>query len=292
MASQPGNLPTAYLNGVLLPLDDARISPLDRGFLFGDGVYEVIPCYNGNPFRLEQHIARLQRSLDAIALPSPHDAAEWALILTSLIRHNGDGHQTLYIQITRGAPDLRDHRFPAACPPTVFAFATAMEHPDTEALDSEPGLRCITCDDIRWGRCDIKSIALLANVLLRHQATQAGCDEAILIHNGWVTEGSASNVFVISDGEILTPAPGPDILGGITRDLIIEMAMGNGIPLLETFIDPRLLQQADEIWISSSTWGVRPVTELDGHAVGNGRPGPIWRKMANYYAAFRRGLMA
>ncbi len=291
MASQPANLPIAYLNGVFLPLDDARISPLDRGFLFGDGVYEVIPCFNGALFRLEQHIERLQRSLDGIHLTPPHDTKEWAHILNSLVQHNHGGHQNLYVQITRGAPDLRDHRFPHHCPPTVFAFATCMENPDATALDGEKGLHCVTCDDIRWSRCDIKAVALLANVLLRHQATLAGCDEAILVRNGWITEGSASNVFVICDGEILTPCAGPDILGGITRDLIIELAAEHQTPLLETFIDPRLLEQADEIWISSSTWGVRPVVVLDGKSVGNGLPGPLWRKMAEYYAAFRRELM-
>lgn len=285
------NLPTAYLNGIYLPLDEARISPLDRGFLFGDGIYEVIPCYNGRLFRLKQHLDRMLRSLAAIQLASPHSEAEWARILDGLVQHNGGGHQSVYLQISRGAPNARDHRFPDQCPPTVFAYATRLDDPDTRTLDSETGIHCITCDDIRWARCDIKAVALLANVLLREQARQAGCDEAILIHNGWVTEGSTSNVFVVSDGEILTPSAGPDILGGITRDLVIELAARHGLPLLESFIDPRLLQQADEIWISSSTRGVRPVVMLDSQPVGNGRPGPVWRKMAEYYAVFRRALM-
>lgn len=291
MTTHPANLPVAWLNGAYLALADARISPLDRGFLFGDGVYEVIPCYNGTLFRLEQHIERLQRSLAAIHLPSPHTPAEWAQILGGLVQRNGAGHQSLYLQITRGAPPQRDHRFPAHCPPTVFAYATTLDDPDTRTPAAETGIRCITCDDIRWSRCDIKAVTLLANVLLREQARQAGCDEAILIHNGWVTEGATSNLFVVSDGDILTPCAGPDILGGITRDLVIELAARHGLSLQETFIDPRLLQQADELWISSSTRGVRPVVELDGKPVGDGRPGPVWRKMADHYAAFRRALM-
>lgn len=291
MAAPIVNLPTAYLNGIYLPLDEARISPLDRGFLFGDGIYEVIPCYNGRLFRLKQHLDRMLRSLAAIQLASPHSEAEWARILDGLVQHNGGGHQSVYLQISRGAPNTRDHRFPDQCPPTVFAYATRLDDPDTRTLDSETGIHCITCEDIRWARCDIKAVALLANVLLREQARQAGCDEAILIHNGWVTEGSTSNVFVVSDGEILTPAAGPDILGGITRDLVIELAARHGLPLLESFIDPRLLQQADEIWISSSTRGVRPVVMLDSKPVGDGRPGSVWRKMAEYYAVFRRALM-
>jgi D-alanine transaminase len=292
MAAQPANLPFAYLNGLYLPLDEARISPLDRGFLFGDGVYEVIPCYAGTLFRLEPHLARMQRSLDAIGIAAPHTLAEWTDVLNGLVAHNGGGHQSLYLQITRGAPNLRDHRFPAECPPTIFAYCTTLEDPDTRSLDDETGLRCITCDDIRWSRCDIKAVTLLANVLLREQARAAGCDEAILIRSGWVTEGSTSNVFVVSEGEILTPCAGPDVLGGITRDLVIELAGRHGLSLLESFVDPRLLQSADEVWISSSTRGVRPVVALDGKPVGDGRPGPLWRKMAECYAEFRRALMA
>ena len=292
MVAGPVNLPTAYLNGVYLPLEEARVSPLDRGFLFGDGVYEVIPCYNGRLFRLEQHLERLRRSLDAISLTPPHTLAEWEDLLQGLIDHNGGGHQSLYLQVTRGAPNLRDHRFPAHCPPTVFAYCTSLDDPDDRCLDAETGIRCITCDDIRWARCDIKSVTLLANVLLREQARAAGCDEAVLVRNGWVTECSTSNLFVVSEGEILTPCAGPDVLGGITRDLVIELAAAHGIPLLETFIDPRLLELAEEIWISSSTRGVRPVVELDGKPVGDGRPGPVWRRMAECYAEFRRALMA
>lgn len=292
MALQPANLPVAYLNGVYLPLDEARISPLDRGFLLGDGVYEVIPCYAGKPFRLEPHLTRMQRSLNAIGIPAPHTLTEWTALLNRLVAHNGGSHQSLYLQVTRGAPDRRDHRFPAECPPTVFAYCTALDDPDTHSLEEDTGIRCITCDDIRWRRCDIKAVTLLANVLLREQARAAGCDEAILIRSGWVTEGSTSNVFVVSEGEILTPCAGPDVLGGITRDLVIELAAAHGFSLQETFLDPRLLTVADEIWISSSTRGVRPVVVLDGKPVGDGRPGPLWRRMAECYREFRRALMA
>ena len=161
------NLPIACLNGIYLPLDEARISPLDRGFLFGDGIYEVIPCYNGRPFQLAQHLQRLQRSLDAIGMANPHSDDEWTRLLNGLIAHNGGGHQSLYLQVTRGAPNARDHRFPADCPPTVFAYCTALDDPDTRTPDTETGVRCVICNDIRWQRCDIKSVALLANLLLR-----------------------------------------------------------------------------------------------------------------------------
>ena len=286
------NLPVAYLNGVYLPLDEARVSPLDRGFLFGDGVYEVIPCYGGRLFRLEPHIERLERSLREIHLTSPLSHAEWQAMLDGLVERNGGGHQTLYLQVTRGAATTRDQRFPDNCPATVFAFATRQEHPDSHPPAQETGARCITCDDIRWARCDIKAVSLLANILLRHEAQLAGADEAILIRNGHVTEGSSSNVFLLTDGQLQTPPLGPEILGGVTRDLIIELAHQHGIAIAETPVSLQSLNQASEIWISSSTRGVRPVVQLNGQAVGDGRPGALWRTMAEHYAAFRRDLMA
>lgn len=292
MANPVANNPVAYLNGLYLPLDEARISPLDRGFLFGDGVYEVIPCYSGRLFRLEQHVERLIRSLNAIQLPSPHTESEWAELLEGLVQRNGDGHQSLYVQVTRGAAPVRDHRFPDHCPATVFALSQPLENPDNQALDDEPGIACISCADSRWARCDIKSVSLLANVLLRQQARLAGAGEAILLRDDHVTEGSTSNLFVVSDGELLTPPLGPEILGGITRDLIIELAHRHRMPMRETSVSLTRLQTAQEIWISSSTRGVRPVITLDGNPVGDGRPGPLWRTMAEHYAAFRRALMA
>lgn len=285
------NLPFAHLNGTFLPLDDARISPLDRGFLFGDGIYEVIPCYNGQLFRLGQHLQRLQRSLEAIQLANPHSDAEWSALLAELVARNGGGHQSVYLQITRGTGRSRDAVFPADCPATVFACCRPLPDPDRHSPDTESGIRATLCNDIRWQRCDIKSTSLLASLLLREQARQSGCDEAILVRSGWVTEGTTSNVFVVCEGEILTPSAGHSILGGITRDLVIELASQHGLPLQETFIDPRLLQSADEIWITSSIRGVRPVISLDGQPVGTGQPGPLWRKMADYYAQFRRAFM-
>lgn len=291
MAAQPANNPVAYLNGLYLPLEEARISPLDRGFLFADGVYEVIPCYNGRLFRLKQHIERLIRSLDAILLPSPHTETEWTDLLNGLVQRNGGGHQSLYVQVTRGAPTLRDHRFPDHCPATVFALSQTLEDPESRLLDAETGIRAMTCADTRWSHCDIKSVALLANVLLRHEARQAGCDEAILIRDGHVTEGATSNIFVVQKGELLTPPLGPHILDGITRDLIIGLAQRNEIPVREAPVTVQQLTQANEIWISSSTRGARPVVLLDGQPVGDGRPGSLWRTMAEYYAEFRRELM-
>lgn len=281
----------AYLNGKFMPLDEARISPLDRGFLFADGVYEVIPAYGSKLFRLDEHLARLDASLAAIQLPNPLTRADWTTLLNSLIEQNGGGNIYIYLQITRGAAAKRDHAFPVPpVAPTIFAMTGLIATPAADMPDTTPGVAAITLDDIRWSRCDIKSVALLANVLMRQQAVSEGASEAILIRDGFATEGSASNFFIVRQGVIVTPPKSHLILPGITRDLLVELARKHGMAVEEREITETELKSADEVWLSSSTREVVPVTRLNGHLLGDGRPGPVWRQMARHYVDFKRAL--
>jgi D-alanine transaminase len=281
----------AYLNGQFMPLDEARISPLDRGFLFADGVYEVIPAYEGRLFRLDEHLRRLDSSLNAIELPNPLSTAEWIAMFNRLIEQNGGGNIYIYLQITRGAAAKRDHAFPIPpVPATVFAMTGQIATPAADMPDTTPGVAVITLDDIRWSRCDIKSVALLANVLMRQQAVSEGAAEAILIRDGFATEGSASNFFIVRQGLIITPPKSHLILPGITRDLVVELAHRHGMAVAEREVTEAELKSADEIWLSSSTREVVPVTRLNGHPLGDGQPGPVWRTMARHYVDFKRSL--
>lgn len=281
----------AYLNGEFLPLQQARISPLDRGFLFGDSVYELIPCYNGMPFRAAQHVARLLRSLESIYLPSTFTSEQWQALLNKVIAHNPQPHQTLYLQVSRGQEDQREQSIKADTQPTVFIMSTPMNVPATEQILQDSGIHCITTTDTRWQHCDIKANALLANILLRHQASLLNADEAILIRDHHVTEGSASNVFVVHEGELATPPLSQYLLGGVTRDLILELAKKHPIKVLERPITHNELRQASEIWITSSSQGIRPVVKLDKSPVGNGLPGSMWRTIAQDFADYRLALL-
>ncbi|HUL11622.1 MAG TPA: D-amino acid aminotransferase [Methylococcaceae bacterium] len=274
--------PIVYLNGEFLPLDRAKVSVLDRGFLFGDGVYEVIPVYGGRPFRLEEHLERLNNSLRGIRMESPLTTEEWKPILARLIC--GDQDQSIYLQVTRGAAPKRDHAFPEGAAPTVFVMCSPIAPIPAE------GVRAITLDDIRWQWCHIKAITLLANVLLRQLAVDRGCAEAILVREGFAVEGAASNLFAVVDGVLLTPPKGHAILPGITRDLVLELALTNDIPAAERDITLEELQRAGEVWLTSSTREILPVIELDGQPVGVGKPGPIWRQMNAIYQAYKQQL--
>ena len=274
--------PTAWFNGQFMPLADVNISPLDRGFLFGDGVYEVIPVYDGKLFRLAAHLRRLQYSLDAIRLANPQDDAAWEPMLRELVEKSGDGNQAVYLQVTRGADQGRDHVFPKGVPATVFAMSMPLSGLP-ERLQND-GARVITLSDIRWQRCDIKSTALLGNVLLRQTAADQDCDEAILIQDGYATEGTASGLFIVHGGTLMTPPKSTDLLPSITRDVIVELATGLGMPLREARIPESELHAAEEIWLASSTREVYAVTELDGQRIGSGKPGPHWRRI---YDAFQ-----
>ena len=274
--------PIVYLNGEFLPLEKAKVSVLDRGFLFGDGVYEVVPVYGGKPLRLAEHLERLDNSLRGIRMKSPLGADDWERIFNRLIV--GVHDQSIYLQITRGAAPKRDHAFPKDTAPTVFAMCTPI------APIPASGVRAITVPDIRWQWCHIKAITLLANVLLRQQALDEGCAEAILVSDGHALEGAASNLFVLVDGVLLTPPKGHDILPGITRDLVVEIAQANAIPFEERRIALEELQRASEVWLTSSTREVLPVVELDGKTVGSGEPGPMWQRVNALYQTFKQQL--
>lgn len=281
-------MPTVFLNGEFLPPDQARVSVMDRGFLFGDGVYEVIPAYGGQLFRLQHHLQRLDNSLQAVRIPNPYSEAQWQGILEELLGENPGGDQSVYLQVTRGVMEKRDHAFPADLTPTVFAMSNPTPAPDPALADA--GITAITLDDIRWQSCHIKAITLLPNVLLRQQAVDAGAAEAILIRDGEATEGAASNLFIVRDGLLITPPKGPLLLPGITRDLIIELAARHDIGYREAVIPEIELRSADEIWLSSSTKEIVPVTTLDGEPVGAGRPGPLYRRLHEIYREYKQAV--
>lgn len=276
-----------YLNGEFLPVERARISVQDRGFIFGDGVYEVIPVYGGRLFRLEQHLQRLARSLAEIRLTNPASGEQWQQCLQELVTRNGGGDQSVYVQVTRGAAP-RDHAFPLEVEPTVYAASSVLRPVSPDA--AEHGVAAVTLPDIRWQRCDIKAITLLPNILLRQQAIDQGAIEAILVRDGHVNEGAASNLFIVKAGILLTPPKGPYLLPGITRDLILELAAAHGIAYREEPIATGDLALAEEVWLTSSTREILAVTRLDEVAVGNGKPGPLWRKMISLYQDYKQGV--
>jgi len=273
---------TVYLNGDLVPLSEAKISVLDRGFIFGDGVYEVIPAYRRTLFRLKEHLARLAYSLAEIRLNNPHDDATWTRLLQTVVDRNPWDDQSVYLQVTRGVAP-RAQEFPkTAVSPTVLIMSWAMRAPSRE--QRERGAAVITREDYRWHRCDIKSTSLLANCLLRQEAEDAGCAEVVLVRDGHVTEAATCHVFVVKNAVIVTPPKDHRILPGITYDLVLELAHESGLP---TGVRPVKLEElfaADEVWLSSSTKEVLPVTRADGKPIGNGNPGPVYARM---YALFQ-----
>ncbi len=270
-----------YLNGDFLPLARARIPVMDRGFLFGDGVYEVIPSYGGHFLRLEQHLERLDNSLGAIRMQNPHPHAQWTEILNRLIAQRPGADQSIYLQVTRGAAEDRDHAMPTGVGPTYFAMAMPIKPMPPQV--AEQGVKAVTLDDVRWRLCHIKTTALLANVLLRQEAVDQGAAEAILIRDGAATEGAASNLFVVADGRLLTPPKGPLLLPGITRDLVLDLAKDNAIPCAEAPVSSARLKSAQEVWLTSSTREILPVTRLDETPVGDGKPGAEWVRMNGLY---------
>lgn len=277
-----------YLNGTYLPLEDARISVLDRGFLFADGVYEVIPAYGGHLLRLQEHLLRLQSNLDAIRMDNPLSNTQWQAILQRLLDENPGEDQSIYLQVTRGVAATRNHAFPEVVTPTVFVMTTQLSAVNKEQL--RPGVAAITLDDIRWKACNVKSISLLGNILLRQQAHDKNAAEAILINDGKAVEGAASNVFMVKDGVLITPPTSHCLLPGITRDLILELAQNNQMPCAERDISAQQLATADEVWLTSSTREIMPVIELDGQPVANGEAGPIWEKMIDIYQQYKAQL--
>jgi len=278
---------TIYLNGDYLPESEAKVSVLDRGFLFGDGIYEVVPVFGGRLFRIGQHLDRLERSLAAVRIAPPLDRAGWTAMLEELVARNPGEDRSVYLQVTRGVA-RRDHAFPADATPTVFAMVNPIPPPDPALL--RDGVAAVCTPDTRWARCDIKAITLLANILARQQAVEAGATEAILVRDGYATEGAASNLFVVADGVIATPPKDTSLLPGITRDLVVELAAEHGLPVMESAIPESSLHAAEEIWLTSSTKEILPVTLLDAKPVGQGRPGPVWARMNGFYQDYKRRL--
>ena len=280
---------TAYLNGQFLPIEAAKISPLDRGFLFGDGAYEVIPVYSRCAFRIDEHLNRLQQTLDGIRLANPHPAAQWRTIVERVIADSAAEDQSVYIQVTRGADNKRDQAFPPDVTPTTFVFTAPLITPTS--AQRENGIAVISALDNRWLRCDLKTVALLANVLLRQQAIDAGCVETIMLREGYLTEGAASNIFVVRNGLLLAPPKDHRMLAGITYDVVLELAGRHGMPYAVREISEAEVRTADELWMTSSTKEILPITMLDGKPVGNGKPGPAARQMYAWYCAFRDEVM-
>jgi D-alanine transaminase len=283
-----GPLDTCYLNGEYLPLKEARVSPLDRAFLFGDAVYEVVPVYDARPFRLRQHLERLDRSLAGIRMKPALSHGDWAHVCQQLISRNDAVDAYLYMQVTRGAEYGRNHAWPEGLKPTVFAYCSAMDALAPQMV--EEGVAAVTAPEIRWARRDIKSTALLGNILLKKLAADQGAFETIMLENGELTEGSSTTVHVIKDGVIHTPPNSQRILPGTTRDVVTELAALLSIRTQVGPIGEAQLRGADEIWLAFATRGVLPVTKLDGAAVGSGKPGPLFNRMHLAFVNYAKDL--
>ena len=289
MTTQAMCLPTVFLNGKFMPLADAHISPLDRGFIFGDGVYEVIPFYAGRALRLGEHLKRLQRSLDELEIANPYTAAQWEAQIGGLVTKNDGGNIAVYIQITRGVAK-RDFAPPKGLTQTVFMMANPLPTPKREIY--EKGIAAVSLDDNRWLRCHIKATALLGAVMLKHASNSEGADEAVLFRDGYLTESSASNIAAVKNGVILCPPLDNLILPGITYELMIELAKKANMPLEIRKVSRREVKNADELWIMSSTKEVVAITTLDGKPVGHGlnagKPGPMFWQMYELFQAYKR----
>jgi D-alanine transaminase len=277
----------AHFNGKLLPLDEIRISPLDRGFIFGDGIYEVIPVYNGQPLHGREHFARLQRSCDEILMKNPHTTDEWMRLVTELLAHH-PGDRSVYIHVTRGVQAKRDHVIPKDLAPTVMMFCNPLASPSKELVES--GVACATAEDFRWKKNHVKSISLLGNVLARQVSVDAGAIETIMFRDGFLTEASASNVFIVKGGTVLAAPQDNLILLGITYQLLEKLAQDGALRLEVRPITEAEVRAADEVWLSSSTKEVLAVTTLDGKPVGTGKPGPVFRRMHALYQDYKSRL--
>ena len=277
-----------FLNGEFLPLAEAKVPVLDRGFIFGDGVYEVVPVYSKVPFRLEEHLARLERSLAAVGIRNPYTREQWKAFVAGIVERQPFEDQGVYFQVTRGVAK-RDHAFPKNAEPTVFMMSNPLVPPPTALV--EKGASAITARDNRWLRCDIKSISLIGNVLLRQLSAEADAIETILFRDGNLTEASSSNVFVVKGGVIYSPPKNELILPGITYDVVVELARANHMPLEFRAISEAEVRGADELWVTSSSKEVLAVVQLDGKAVGYAEPGPVFKRMFKLYQDFKQKVM-
>jgi D-alanine transaminase len=271
-----------------MPLSEAKVPVLDRGFIFGDGVYEVVPVYSKVPFRLEEHLARLERSLAAVGIRNPYTLEQWRSYISALVERQPFEDQAVYFQVTRGVAK-RDHAFPKHAEPTVFLMSNPLVPPP--AAQVEHGATAITAHDNRWLRCDIKSISLIGNVLLRQLSAETDSVETILFRDGKLTEASASNVFVVKGGVIQSPPKNELILPGITYDVVVELARASALPLEFRDLTETEVRAADELWVTSSSKEVLAIVRLDGRPVGDGRPGPVFRRMYRLYQDFKHQVM-
>jgi D-alanine transaminase len=278
----------AYLNDEWQAPEDAKISVFDRGFMFGDGIYEVMPIYWGKVFTLEEHLVRLNRSLNEIRLDSPFTDAQWKDLFNEAIEKGGEQTALLYLQVTRGIAPVRSHDYPANVQPTVLITITPAH--GLERDDVFP-YKMVTKQDFRWSRGDIKVVSLMANGLLKNEALAEGYDDVILLRDGLVTESSASNVFIVKEGVIVTPPKSRHLLHGITRDHVIQLAKANSMRLEEREISEAELIEADEIWITSTGHEVWPVGELNGKTIGNGEAGVTWQSMDSLYQASKKAQL-
>lgn len=280
---------TVYLNGEFMPIENATVPVMDRGFLFGDGVYEVIPVYSRRPFRLDQHLQRLQASLDGIGLVNPKTQREWMQIIYRMIEQADYVDQSLYLQITRGIDSKRNHAFPVVVRPTVFMMGEELSTSSPE--QREHGVAAVTAADIRWLRCDLKTTSLLANCLLRQLSVAAGCIETVLLRDGFLSEGAVSNIFVMRNGVLLAPIKNHLMLPGITYDVVLELAAQHGLRAEVRDVREEEVRSADELWLTSSTREVLPIVTLDGKPIGKGIPGPMFANMYAWYQEFKATVM-
>ena len=277
-----------FLNGKFLPIEQAMVPVLDRGFIFGDGVYELIPVYSRAPFRMDDHLARLERSLGAVRIKNPYTREKWREIILQLVAQQPWDDQAVYFQVTRGVAK-RDHAFPAGVEPTVFVMCNPLVNPPRELV--EKGGIAVSAVDNRWLRCDIKSISLIGNCLLRQVSADAGAQETILFRDGKLTEASASNVFVVKRGVLLSPPKSNLILPGITYDVVTEIAQAGKIPLEFRDVTEAEVRNADEVWVTSSSKEILAIVTLDGKPVGDGRPGPLFKRAYALYQEFKAKVM-
>ena len=279
---------TVFLNGKFMPIEEAMVPVLDRGFIFGDGIYELVPVYSRAPFRLEGHLARLERSLSEVKIRNPYTRAEWTRIIGQVIEKQSFDDQGVYWQVTRGVAK-RDHAFPKDVQPTVFMMSNPLVNPSKEVVEN--GTRAVTAQDFRWHRCDLKTISLIGNCMLRQLSAEAGAIETILFRDGKLTEASASNAYIVKNGVIATPPKDNLILPGITLDVVFDIVKRGNLPLEVREVSEAEVRAADEVWVTSSSKEIVAVVDLDGKPVGDGKPGPVFRKAWQLYQGFKEEVM-
>ncbi len=279
---------TVFLNGKFMPMEEATVPVLDRGFIFGDGIYELVPVYSRAPFRLEGHLARMERSLSEVKITNPYTRAEWTRIIEQVIEKQPFDDQGVYWQITRGVAK-RDHAFPKGVTPTVFMMSNPLVNPSKEIVEN--GAKAVTAPDFRWHRCDLKTISLIGNCMLRQLSAEEGAIETLLFRDGRLTEASASNAYIVKNGVIATPPKDNLILPGITLDVVFDIVKRGNLPMEVREIGEAEVFGADEVWVTSSSKEIVAVVDLDGRTIGNGKPGPVFRKAWQLYQDFKSEVM-